>query len=147
MPNQLDQNGLATVIAIDPGRAKCGLAILSEKGEILYRSVDRPGCIQRLLPELIDKYHPFALIVGDGTGSQLMVRQCKLSATELPIHKVDESHSSEQARKRYLMENPPKGWRRIIPQALRVPDAPYDDYVAVILAERWLREKSIIKPE
>lgn len=142
MPNEHDYNGSNTVIAIDPGRSKCGLAILSDDSEILFRSVDSPDCIQHLLPDLIDRFHPSALIVGDGTGSQMMIIQCKLSSMGLPIHQVDERYTSELARQRYLSEHTPKGWRRLIPLPLRVPDAPYDDYVAVILAERWLRDKN-----
>jgi hypothetical protein len=54
---------------------------------------------------------------------------------------VDESHTSEQARRRYVNEKPAHGWRRLLPKALRTPETPYDDYVAILLAERWWRER------
>ena len=35
--------------------------------------------------------------------------------------------------------NPPRGWRRLLPVSMQMPPEPYDDYVAVILAQRFLR--------
>jgi hypothetical protein len=50
---------------------------------------------------------------------------------------VDESYTSEAARRRYVAENPPRGLERLLPSSLRTPSVPYDDYVAVILGERF----------
>ena len=39
---------------------------------------------------------------------------------------------------RFLRAHPERGWKRLLPPGLRSPDRPYDDFVAVILAERYL---------
>jgi hypothetical protein len=54
---------------------------------------------------------------------------------------VDEHRSSEQGRRRYFRDNPPRGWRRLLPVGLQTPPRAYDDYVAVILAERYLASR------
>ncbi len=59
-----------------------------------------------------------------------------------PLVEVEERHTSEQARIRYLDATPVRGWRRLLPRALRVPETAYDDYVAIILAERWWRAQA-----
>jgi hypothetical protein len=51
---------------------------------------------------------------------------------------VNEDRSSLEGRYRYLKENS-RGLSRILPVGLRIPREPYDDYVAVILAERFLK--------
>ncbi|HKM17981.1 MAG TPA: pre-16S rRNA-processing nuclease YqgF, partial [Limnochordia bacterium] len=37
--------------------------------------------------------------------------------------------------------HPPRGWRRLLPVSLQTPPVPIDDYVAVILAQRYLDGK------
>jgi len=73
-------------------------------------------------------------VLGDGTAAKIVEDALAKSASNIPVRKVDESHTSEQARALYIEQNPPRGLKKLIPRTLRVPDAPYDDYVAVILA-------------
>ncbi len=127
------------VLSIDPGRAKCGIAILNREGEVLFRGIVAADRIVEETLALNAAYTPDAILVGAGTGSRpvlLALQQVGLSAL---LHCVDESYTSEAARKRFVGENPPKGWRRLLPHSLRTPDRPYDDYVAIILAERWIK--------
>ncbi|MHB0912603.1 MAG: hypothetical protein ACYC2Y_04065 [Armatimonadota bacterium] len=121
------------VLAIDPGSAKCGLAVVADR--VLYREiVEREHVLQavRTLAPNVDR-----VIIGNGTGSVGLIEG--LRAAGIETEQVDEAFSSEKARRRFLRENPPQGLRRLIPGWLRVPDRPYDDYVAVILAEEYLR--------
>jgi hypothetical protein len=60
----------------------------------------------------------------------------------LPLDIVDEFQTSMLARARFCIENPARGWRKLLPCGLRTPEQPYDDYVAVILAERWLQSQT-----
>ena len=41
----------------------------------------------------------------------------------------------------YWREHPPRGLMRLIPVTMQVPPVPVDDYVAVILAERYFDKK------
>ncbi|HEV2472666.1 MAG TPA: hypothetical protein VGS41_08385 [Chthonomonadales bacterium] len=127
-----------TVLAIDPGTAKCGIALLGSDGKVLYRAVlpvDQVlGCVQAQ----IECYHPHALVIGLGCGSGSLVSSLRAAVSSLPIETIDEKRSSEEARRRFVRENRPIGWQRLLPRSLRSPWRPYDDYVAVILAERYM---------
>jgi len=54
---------------------------------------------------------------------------------------VEEAHSTEEARNLYWQENPPQGWRKLMPLGMLVPDVPLDAYAAVILVRRFLEGK------
>ena len=126
------------VLAIDPGRGKCGVAVVEKKdGTIGYRAVLSVSELLSLLPSLIETYKPDAVLMGNGTCTKHLQGEIIECLPDLfPLHLVSENHTSERARKRFVCENPPRQWlSRLIPVSLRTPDKPYDDYVAVILAE------------
>ena len=54
----------------------------------------------------------------------------------------DEYRTTEMAKGEYWKANPPKGWRRLLPVTMQVPPVPVDDFVAVILGRRYLKESS-----
>jgi hypothetical protein len=51
---------------------------------------------------------------------------------------IEEAGTTLAARARYFKEHPRRGWRRLLPLGLQTPPEPYDDYVAVLLAEAAL---------
>jgi len=130
------------VLAVDPGRVKCGIAVVDREGVVLHRAVVSTEELPTLLADLAAQHKPEAVLLGDGTGAEAL--HARLASLDLstPLSRVDERHTSELARARYLDENPPRGWRRLLPRALRTPETSYDDYVAVILAERWWRAQA-----
>ena len=132
---------MQNVMAIDPGNEKCGVAIVADGGEVLHRAVVAKQEILDAVSKLLPKYAPVALVLGKGTGSKPLVQRFKAANLGVPIELRDESHTSEEARRRFVVENPPKGWNRLLPRSLRTPDVPYDDYVAIILGERFWKEK------
>lgn len=125
------------VLAIDPGSAKCGIAVVSRSGIVLFRGIVTTESLLDQVSPLIIQYQPERLIVGSGTGSKPLLRVLSAADLALPIQSVDESYTSEAARARYVAENPPRGLEWLLPRSLRTPPLPYDDYVAVILAERF----------
>lgn len=130
----------SVVIGIDPGRSKVGLAVVRNDGQVLHRSVLAIEEFEKELGFLFRRFRPQCIVVGGGTGFRALEPLLRNLSSEVPVHVVNEAYTSEEARRRYLRENPPKGWRKIIPSWLRTPEQPYDDYVAVILAERYWRE-------
>lgn len=132
---------MTTVLAIDPGREKCGLAVVSEDG-VLHREVVTRDSFMPTVAALSTRYSPGVILVGGGTGSGDVIRDLSGSSVEIPVEVVDETLSSLRARRRFFQENPPKGLRRLIPRGLLTPVRPYDDYVAVILAEDYLKGRS-----
>ncbi|MCS6949059.1 MAG: hypothetical protein RMM06_01085 [Armatimonadota bacterium] len=123
------------VLAIDPGRSKVGIAVVRRDKQVLHRSVVAVVDLHTEVQRLLVRFRPQCIVIGGGTGFRAL--EPLLRAVSLPVHIVDEAYTSEQARRRYLRENPPKGWRRLLPAWLRFPEQPYDDYVAIILAERY----------
>ena len=129
------------ILAVDPGREKCGVAVMTPDRRLLERRVVGRSELLGALSEARRKYGPFQLVVGDRTGSKELLDELAgspLLAGLPPVCMVDEHLSSLEARERYFRDNPPRGLRRLIPRTLQVPPVPYDDYVAVILAERYL---------
>lgn len=138
-PLQNGPRGPRLVLAIDPGRAKCGLALVSPES-ILLREIVPVAALPARVSELLAQFTPDSLVIGSGTGSGLVIAAIEAICGQTPVALVGEAHTSELARARYLVENRPRGFRRLLPSFLRTPEEPYDDYVAVILAERWLAD-------
>jgi hypothetical protein len=125
------------VLAIDPGSAKCGIAVVQRDGVVRFRAVVPSGRVVAQAQELAVTHRPQAVLLGNGTGSRPLLLQLQAAGLPVPLLSVDESHTSEAGRVRYLTANPPQGWQRLLPASLRTPPVAYDDYVALILAERY----------
>jgi len=125
------------VFAVDPGREKCGLAVVTYTRQVLHQEiVDIPSLPIRVA-HYLGRYGIERIVLGDRTGARDIRDTLRRAGFLLEIIFVDEDHSSEFGRRRFLLANPGTGWRRFLPVGLREPDQPYDDYVAVILAERF----------
>jgi hypothetical protein len=137
---QNPKSKIRSVLAIDPGRAKCGLAVVDEGLRVHYRAVVLTEELPTVIPALCSRFSPLTIIIGDGTGSAPVRAAVNGLSVECPVRSVVESRTSEAARARYVSEIPARGFRRLLPRSLRTPETPYDDFVAVILAERWWAE-------
>lgn len=129
-----------TVLGIDPGRDKCGLAVC-EPGRVLARAIVAPADITRVVLAWAAEWSIDAIAVGGGTGSrEVSAALAALSGSGRlpPVTSEEERDSTLAARRRYFEEHPPRGWRRFVPRSFQVPPAPYDDYAAVVIAERYL---------
>lgn len=133
-----------TVLAIDPGTSKCGMALVhrsdSSQLELLWRAI----CPSDDLPGRIDEAQavaPFSLIIiGSGTSGQKAVHRVREHMPSMGILVVDEKDTTMQARERYWAHHKRRGWRRLLPSTMQLPPEPVDDFVALILAERVLLE-------
>ena len=125
------------VVAVDPGREKCGVAVVSLDGAVLERAVLAPADLQTWLARVQQPVE--AYVVGHRTARrEVTAILAAMGVPEERVWVVDEDRSSEEGRRRYWQANPPRGWRRLVPTGLQVPPEPYDDFVAVVLAERYL---------
>ncbi len=128
---------MRVVIAIDPGREKCGLAVVSEGG-VLQRSVLSPEEIPGAVGEMIAVHSPEVIVIGDGTHAGALAGRIREHAPRPPVVFADESYTTLRARERFFRENPPRGLRRLIPRGMLIPGRPIDDLAAVILGEDYL---------
>ncbi len=119
-------------IGLDPGR-NLGVAYVHEDGRL-----ERAEII--LLEELSYLKLPTGsqIIVGDGTGSERVQRL--LHERKLVFHLVDESGTTLEARALYFKAHPPPFWMRLLPQGLRFPPRPIDDYAAYAIVLRYLEK-------
>jgi len=124
------------VLAVDPGRDKCGLAVVDTRDGVLARGVIPTRVVAVVAGDWTVEHRPQVLIVGKGTGYRLLLS--RLREIAVPLETVGERDTTRRARVRYFQENPPRGWRRLIPLGLQTPPVPVDDYAAVLIAEDYL---------
>ena len=123
--------------ALDPGRSKCGLVRSDPFGEQILAAgvLDPDHCLQ-----LLQSWQQAGLIsgvlLGNGTGSTPWL--LRLRPLELAVLTVEEAGTTLAARQRYWQIEPAQGWRRLLPQGLRLPPRDVDDVVAQLLLERYL---------
>jgi hypothetical protein len=121
-------------VALDPGTAKCGVAVLSASGEVLARAIVPLG----ILAETLEPYagsHP-RVLVGNGTGA-LRVMEMLRQAGWTDTQAVEEKGTTLDARRLYWQARPPRGWLRLIPRSFLVPPRPIDDWAAVAIGLRY----------
>jgi RNase H-fold protein (predicted Holliday junction resolvase) len=135
-----------TVLAIDPGSSKCGMALVrrEENGElnILWRAISPRALLVENVKRAAEVAPISMVIVGSGTTSKQLIHELREQLPSVGILVVDEKNTSLQARERYWEHNPRRGLRRLGPSTMWLPPEPVDDFVAYILAERVLTDGS-----
>jgi RNase H-fold protein (predicted Holliday junction resolvase) len=128
------------ILAVDPGRSKCGLAVVSPQRGILARLVVPCEEFPQTLRDMWERHRPQAVLLGSSTGSKPILAAIRQSLKVEP-KLVDEKHTTELAKLRYFQEFPPRGMWRLVPLGLRTPPTCYDDFAAVVMAERYLEKE------
>ncbi len=125
------------VLAVDPGREKAGIAVVSrERGTICKRVIDAAECVDHVC-RLAEMHGVEKVVIGDRTGSAEIVSALIEQGCRLEIVAVDEHMSSMEATGAAISRAPGTGVARLSSDWLRTPKEPYDDYVAEILAARY----------
>lgn len=131
----MKEAGSAPLLAIDPGRDKCGIAVVDVNASLLYHRVVPTPDLAHELQALLVQFRPTRVLLGDGTSSRALrplVQEAIHGRGALEV--VSERHTTERAREEYWRRHPPKGLWRLVPRGLRVPPQPYDDYAAYVMA-------------
>ena len=121
------------IAALDPGREKCGLAVLARAGDgaprVLLQRVIETRALEREVGEALAAFAPSQLVLGNGTTSKEARARLARAFPAL-------------ARKEYWRAHPPRGLRRLLPTSMQVPPVPVDDFVAVLLGTRFLAREA-----
>jgi RNase H-fold protein (predicted Holliday junction resolvase) len=132
------------ILALDPGKDKCGIAVVSFDGEaveVVARRILPADEVEPLLPLLLRECCVEKIILGDATTSRAWHARLStlLAASSSPVEiaMVNERGSTLEARSLYWKANPPRGWRRVLPLSLQNPPEPVDDFAAIVLAQRF----------
>jgi hypothetical protein len=120
----------AVVLGVDPGR-HVGLAWVDARGALLRGEV-----VEEADLTLLEVGAGVAIALGSGTGSK--AARSRLEAAGRIVTLVDERATTEEGRRLYWRDHPPRGWRRCIPVGFRPPPAAVDAYAAYAIALRWL---------
>jgi RNase H-fold protein (predicted Holliday junction resolvase) len=127
------------ILAIDPGREKCGLAVLSPEKKCVARKLCLLIELGDQIVSICAQYKISIILIGNGTHAKPVQKEVAKLELSANIMFVPEKNSSLEARSYYWKANPPRGLRKLIPTSLRVPPVPVDDFAAQILAERFLK--------
>lgn len=127
------------ILAIDPGREKTGIAILKNSDVLEHKIINSDELVQ-IIKSLLEKYIIKTIVMGNGTSSKKKYDLLKQEFIDRDIVLINEYRTTDEARKLYFQENPPKGWRKLIPLGMQVPPVPVDDYAAIVIGRKYLKD-------
>ena len=124
------------IIGVDPGRSKCGLAVVYDDGSRKSLAVVPTPEIGGRLDAEVRASDVRAICIGHATGSDSIVALCASRWPAIPRRVVDETNTTLEARRLYYVDHPPRGLWRFIPRGLLVPNEPLDAYAALLIVSR-----------
>jgi len=124
--------------ALDPGRAKCGLALSPDGRTLQALWIGSPAAALQQLQAWHARTPLQGVVVGRGTGSAGWPERLQRQLPEVAVWTRPEHGTTLLARERYWQLWPPRGWRRLLPAGLRLPPGPLDDLAALVLLEAHL---------
>lgn len=130
------------LLAIDPGRQKCGIAVvefrdaIDRDGTILFRAIEAADSLRERLHPIVEEFAPGEIALGNSTASPDLLRDLPLLFPHIAVVSVGEAHSTLEARALYWRVHAPRGWRRLVPLSLQTPPEAIDDFAAVVIARR-----------
>ena len=125
------------ILGVDPGTRKVGFAVLDESGRTHDLGIEPLAEFAARARALLEQWAFAAIAVGTGTNARTLGSE--LANLGIPVTYVDERETTLRARARFFDDHPPRGWRKLIPRGMLLPDRPIDDYAALLIAERYLR--------
>jgi RNase H-fold protein (predicted Holliday junction resolvase) len=130
---------MTVYLGFDPGRDKCGVAVMDDARQILCHQVILSSDVIEIVNSLRQEYDISLLVMGNQTTSQAWQQRLQLELTPpLAIALINERNSTMEARVRYWEMYPPSFPQKLIPQGMRLPPRAIDDIVAILLIERYL---------
>lgn len=136
------------ILGFDPGRQKCGIAVMGVDRSLRYSQVVDSEQAVATVQQLCSTYPVSLIVIGDQTSStEWQQRLMNELVGSLRVVAVDERNSTLEARDRYWKMYPASGLARLLPQAFRTIPRPIDDIVAILLIERYLAQLVTHPPE
>ena len=126
------------LLGVDPGTRKCGYAVIERPGAPPAALGIVPlGEFEAQLSALRARFPIDMVAIGHGTNAGVVSNVVRDAGLAFAL--VDERETTLRARARFFDDHPPRGWRRLIPRGMLLPDRPIDDYAALLIAERFLQ--------
>lgn len=131
------------ILGVDPGKSKTGVALVTGRGEIKNTEVLLMVNFPEALGEFLEQQEIELCILGNGTTSSGMEKVLRQILPQAKIKNIDESHSTEEARRLYWQLNPPKGLRKLFPLGMQLPPENLDGLAAAVLVRRYLAQRGL----
>ena len=136
------------ILGFDPGRDKCGLAVMGLDRQLYYHQVVPAAEAIASMRTLQQKFPISLVVMGDQTTAKQWKQQLSQELADgVTIILVDERYTSLEARDRFWQMYPPTGLTRLLPKGMRQPPRPIDDIVAILLIERYLNRLTGVSAE
>ena len=132
-------NTQPTILGFDPGRDKCGVAVMGLDRQLYNHQVVAADEAIAQISRLREQFPISLIIMGDQTTAKKWKQKLEQELNpSLNIVLVDERYTTLEARDRYWQMFPPTGLTKLLPKGMRQPPRPIDDIVAILLIERYL---------
>jgi RNase H-fold protein (predicted Holliday junction resolvase) len=126
-------------LGFDPGKDKCGVAVVDSQGQAHYQAVLPTAAVVEQIQTLCSQWSVTQVVMGDRTTSKQWQATFQAALPQLLIAPVDEHNSTLAARDLYWEMYPARGFQKLMPPGLRLPPRPIDDLVAILLVRRYLK--------
>ena len=131
---------MARVIAIDPGKSKCGLVLAEISEKKVYKAIIlKSELLENYLRNLITAEDIEQIIIGNGTTSR-EIRE-KLHFFKKEIITFEEKNTTFRAKARYFELFPIRGLKLFMPREVFILNKNLDAISALIILEDYCKMK------
>ena len=131
---------MSRVIAIDPGKSKCGLVLADISQKKVYEAIIiKSAFIENHVRNLITAEDVSQIIIGNGTTSR-EIRE-KLYFLKKEIITFEEKNTTFRAKARYFELFPISGLKFLIPREVFILNKNLDAISALIILEDYFKMK------
>ena len=131
---------MARVIAIDPGKSKCGLVLAGISEKKVYKAIIlKSELLDNYLRNLITAEDIEQIIIGNGTTNR-EIRE-KLHFFKKEIITFEEKNTTYRAKARYFELFPISGLKFLIPREIFILNKNLDAISALIILEDYCKMK------
>ena len=131
---------MSRVIAIDPGKSKCGLVLADISQKKVYEAIIiKSAFIENHVRNLITAEDVSQIIIGNGTTSREIEEKLNFFKKEIII--FEEKNTTYRAKARYFELFPISGLKFLVPREVFILNKNLDAISALIILEDYCKTK------
>jgi len=131
---------MSRVIAIDPGKSKCGLVLAEISKKVVYQAIIlKSELLTDYVRDLNTVEDISRIIIGNGTTSSEIMK--KVDFLKKEIITFEERNTTFRAKERYFELFPKNGWRFFVPREVFILNKNLDAISALIILEDYCKMK------
>ena len=125
---------MSKIIAIDPGRSKCGVSVADIKEKKVYEAlVIKSHMLLKYIKKKYQKEKNLQCLIGNGTSSENYIKELNQLVPNLII--AEEKNSTYRAKQRYFEIFPVEGIKCFLPREIFILNKNLDALAALIIME------------